>query len=44
MADISPGSWTEFLCLEAANSGVDAIVLAPQQTHTMQALIAVQAL
>ena len=36
MPDLDEWEWHEFLAVEAANVGVDANLLAPQQTHTMQ--------
>jgi glucose-6-phosphate 1-epimerase len=41
LADLTPGSWQRFCCIETANAGTDAITLAPTQTHTLQATIAI---
>ena len=35
LSDLGPDEWTEFLCVESANTATDAITLAPGQTHTM---------
>ena len=40
VADLLPDSWKHFLCVEAANTGADAITLAPNQSHTIEARIA----
>ena len=37
--DLAPDSWQHFLCVEAANTGTDAITLAPGQAHTLEARI-----
>ena len=39
LTDLAPDSWQHFLCLEAANTGTDAITLAPGQSHTLEARI-----
>ena len=39
--DLAEDSWQHFLCVETANTGTDAITLAPNQAHTMQAVISV---
>ncbi len=44
MADLPPDAWPHFLCVETANAGADTITIAPQQTHSMQAKVTVQAL
>lgn len=36
MKDLSPSSWTEFVCVEAGNVGVDRLTLHPGEAHTMQ--------
>lgn len=35
IADLGEGEWREFLCVETANTGADAVRLAPGQLHTM---------
>ena len=37
--DLAPDSWKSFLCVESANTGTDAITLAPNQAHTLEARI-----
>lgn len=37
--DLHPGAWEHFCCIEAANTAADAITLAPNQSHTMEAVI-----
>ena len=39
LADLAPDSWQHFLCVEAANTGTNAITLAPGQSHTLEARI-----
>ena len=39
MADFGDDEWTEMVCVETANVGENAILLAPNQTHTMMAEI-----
>ena len=39
LPDLQPGGWRHFCCIETANTGVDAITLAPGQTHTMEAVL-----
>ena len=39
LADLAPDSWQHFLCVEAANTGANAITLAPGQSHTLEARI-----
>ena len=41
LADLSPEDWRHFLCIEAANTGSDAITLMPGQAHAMQMEISV---
>lgn len=41
MADMEPDSWQRMVCVETANAGVNAIVLGPGQSHTMQATISI---
>ncbi len=43
LADLGPGDWPHFLCVEAANTATDAIVLEPGATHTMGVTISVEA-
>ena len=42
MADLAPGAWPTFLCIESANTGKDAVTLAPQQSHTLEVHVAVK--
>jgi len=44
MADIEPEGWRGMTCIETANVGESAVTLAPGETHTMRALISVEAL
>jgi glucose-6-phosphate 1-epimerase len=37
--DLEPAGWERFCCIETANTGADAITLAPNQAHTMEALL-----
>ena len=39
LKDLAPDSWEHFVCMEAANTGTDAITLAPGAAHTMEARI-----
>jgi D-hexose-6-phosphate mutarotase len=39
MPDFGNAEWTGMLCVETANVGSDAIVLAPRESHTMSAVI-----
>lgn len=39
MADLPADAWPHFLCVETANTGADALTLAPNATHQMQARI-----
>lgn len=41
MADMESDGWQRMLCVETANAGVNAIVLGPGQSHTMQARVTV---
>jgi len=41
MADFGDDEWTSMICIEAANTGADAIRLLPGQTHTMRQRITV---
>ncbi|MBK9205901.1 MAG: hypothetical protein IPL73_26500 [Candidatus Obscuribacter sp.] len=41
MADMEPDGWQRMVCVETANAGVNAIVLGPGQSHTMQATISI---
>jgi glucose-6-phosphate 1-epimerase len=42
--DMPPGSWRQFVCLEAANAGADVIELAPGAAHTLTQRITVSGL
>jgi glucose-6-phosphate 1-epimerase len=43
LADLPPDAWPGFVCVEAANTASDAIVLEPGATHTMTVHITVKA-
>ena len=43
MADFGDDEWPEMLCVETANAADNAVAVAPNHTHTMQAVISVQA-
>ena len=36
LPDLAPDEWLRYVCAETANTGANAITLAPNQTHTMQ--------
>jgi glucose-6-phosphate 1-epimerase len=42
LADLDPEAWPGFLCVEAANTGTDTIVLAPRQAHTMELTVSLK--
>ncbi len=42
LADMAPHGWEAMVCVETANVGENAVELAPQATHTMEARIVVQ--
>jgi glucose-6-phosphate 1-epimerase len=42
LSDLSPEEWPRFVAVETANTGSDAITLAPSATHTMTAMISVE--
>src|SRR5215469_10008533 len=42
LPDMGPDEWHEMLAVETANTGGNAVTLAPGATHTMQALVTVQ--
>ncbi|SCK12242.1 D-hexose-6-phosphate mutarotase [Vogesella sp. LIG4] len=44
MADLPDDGWQHFLCVEAANAGSDARVLAPGASHTLRQQLLLQAL
>jgi glucose-6-phosphate 1-epimerase len=44
LSDMTPSGWLEMICIETANVADNAITLAPQQTHTMEAHIFVEAM
>jgi glucose-6-phosphate 1-epimerase len=44
LADMAPGGWLEMICIETANVADNAITLAPQQVHTMEAHVLVEAM
>ena len=39
MADLGADAWPSMLCVETANTGEDAVSLAPGQRHRMTALV-----
>ncbi len=41
-SDLPNDAWPGFVCVETANTGTDKIMLAPNQAHTMQAVVSVQ--
>ncbi|WP_213807832.1 D-hexose-6-phosphate mutarotase [Granulicella sp. dw_53] len=43
LPDMGPDEWHEMLCVETVNAGVNAITLEPGKTHTMEALVKVEA-
>ena len=43
LSDLAPDSWQDFVCVEAANTGSDAILLAPGASHTFEVRISVAA-
>jgi glucose-6-phosphate 1-epimerase len=43
LTDLGPDDWPHFLCVEAANTATDAIVLEPGAAHTMVLTISVEA-
>ena len=42
LPDMAPDGWLEMTCIETANAADNAITLAPQQAHTMEAHIFVE--
>jgi len=38
-ADVPEGGWEKFVCVEAANAGMDAVKVSPGETHTMEAKV-----
>ena len=42
LPDLGPGQWQHMLCVETANTGPNAITLAPRSAHTLRATITVQ--
>jgi glucose-6-phosphate 1-epimerase len=42
LADMTPDGWKHMTCIETANAAENAITLAPQQAHTMEARISVE--
>jgi glucose-6-phosphate 1-epimerase len=44
LPDMTPSGWLAMTCIETANAADNAIMLAPQQTHTMEAHIFVEAM
>lgn len=41
MADVPPGGWRHFICVEAANAGDDRIILPPGGEHNLQQTLTV---
>lgn len=41
MPDFGDDEWPRMLCIETANTGANAVTLAPGAEHTMRALISV---
>ena len=41
MVNLRPDEWHEMLCVETVNAAANAVTLAPEKTHTMQAHISV---
>ena len=44
MADMQADGWNRFVCIESANAGENAVVLAPGESHTMSVKISVEKL
>jgi glucose-6-phosphate 1-epimerase len=44
LPDMEPDGWRTMLCVETANVGDSAITLAPGESHTMRAIISVEAI
>jgi glucose-6-phosphate 1-epimerase len=44
LVDMTTNGWLEMTCIETANAADNAITIAPQQTHTMEAHIFVEAM
>ena len=42
VADLGDPAWKDFVCVETANAGPDAVTLAPGATHVLAATISVQ--
>ncbi len=43
LGDLPNDAWPSFVCVETANTGGDTIKLAPNQAHTLQAVVSVEA-
>jgi glucose-6-phosphate 1-epimerase len=43
MADMEPDAWLHMTCIETVNAGENAVTLAPGETHTMRAVVSVEA-
>ena len=41
-SDLPNDAWPGFVCVETANTGADKVTLAPNQAHTMEAIVSVQ--
>ena len=44
MSDLGAQEWRNFVCIECVNAGENAVTLAPQQAHTMEAVYTVESL
>lgn len=44
LADLAPGDWQHFICLETANVAENAITLRPREAHTMEMKLDLQTL
>jgi glucose-6-phosphate 1-epimerase len=41
--DLAPDAWSGFVCVEAANTGTETVVLNAGETHTMQVVVSIAA-
>ncbi|MFE7630519.1 D-hexose-6-phosphate mutarotase [Kocuria sp. NPDC057446] len=42
MPDVGPDGWTDFVCVEGANTHADSVHLEPEETHTMGYVLSVE--
>jgi len=42
MGDFDPAAWPGFVCVESANTGADAVTLAPNEAHTVELHVRVE--